>query len=211
MVTMSQNAVEEAIAPTRLLSIRMSDGVKIVAALYLPRKRGRYPALLAASPYRFDNNRGAGDAGLPVARDRADRWYVEHGYAFVHMDVRGSGRSGGHYRYMDRREQRDLYEVIEWIARQAWCNGKVGGIGQSYYARMQWFMAIQNPPHLACVAPFDGNVDTYRASAYTGGIPGAYVSHWYDQTAADQPLPGGGPVAPLAWDYVLEVQRHPTL
>ena len=171
---------ESAVLPTRIVSIRMRDGVKIAAAIYLPKsargrgQAGRYPALLAASPYRFDNDIAP---ALPMFLWRETGpidFYLEQGYAFVHMDVRGTGRSGGKYRYMCRKEQRDLYEVIEWIARQKWSNGKVGGIGQSYYARMQWFMAIQNPPHLACVAPYDGNVDTYRSSAYTGGIPGEF-------------------------------------
>ena len=162
---------DAAVVPTRIETIRMRDGVKIAAAIYLPKgaKRAgpttRLPTLLAASPYRFDNDIAP---ALPVFLWRETGpigWYLDQGYAFVHMDVRGTGRSGGDYRYMCRKEQRDLYEVIEWIARQSWSNGKVGGIGQSYYARMQWFMAIQNPPHLACVAPYDGNVDTDRSSA----------------------------------------------
>ena len=174
----------QAVLPTRILSIRMRDGVKIAAALYLPkttrRNGGRFPTLFAASPYRFDNNIAP---ALPVFLWRETgpiEWYLEHDYAFVHMDVRGTGRSGGEYRYMCAKEQRDLYEVIEWIAAQKWSNGRVGGIGQSYYARMQWCAVNQNPPHLACVAPYDGNVDTYRSSAYTGGIPGEFPSIWYN-------------------------------
>ena len=70
-------------------------------------------------------------------------WYVrDQGYAYVHMDVRGSGQSGGVYNFLDREEQQDYYECIEWVGRQDWCNGKVGGIGQSYYAWSQWFMGI---------------------------------------------------------------------
>ena len=106
-------------------------------------------------------------------------WYLKHGYAYVHMDVRGSGRSGGEYRFLDQREQRDLYEVIEWIAKQPWSNGKVGGIGQSYYAMTQWWMGIQNPPHLSCIAPYDGLIDIYRSSAFSGGIPGEFWHVWY--------------------------------
>ncbi|MSQ53298.1 MAG: hypothetical protein EXR28_15610 [Betaproteobacteria bacterium] len=49
-----------AVMPTSVLSIRMRDGVRIAAALYLPRggkgRAERYPTLLAASPYRFENN-----------------------------------------------------------------------------------------------------------------------------------------------------------
>jgi putative CocE/NonD family hydrolase len=201
--------------PTEIVSVRMRDGVQIALALYLPRDgadRGPHPVLLAASPYRFDNNLSP---ALPIFLWRETGpidWYLERGYAFVHMDVRGSGRSGGEYRYMDREEQRDLHEVIEWVAGQSWCNGRVGGIGQSYYARMQWFMAIQNPPHLACVAPYDGNVDTYRSSAYTGGIPGDFPgTTWYNATVrAINQYPAAGPSRLLEWDYPLAVRQHPT-
>jgi predicted acyl esterase len=43
--------------PARILSISMSDRVKIAAALFLPPGKARFPTLLAASPYRFDNDR----------------------------------------------------------------------------------------------------------------------------------------------------------
>jgi uncharacterized protein len=127
------------------------------------------------------------------------------------MDVRGTGRSGGDYRYMDPAEQNDLYDVIEWISKQPWSNGKVGGIGQSYYARMQWFMGIQNPPGLACIAPYDGNVDTYRCSAYTGGIPGAFPSIWFNSTVRQvNRYPATGPSRLVEWDYTRAVMEHST-
>ena len=48
-------------------------------------------------------------------------WYVEeHGYAYVHADVRGSGISGGEFGLWGKEEQRDLYDLIEWIAAQSW-------------------------------------------------------------------------------------------
>lgn len=198
-------------SPTKILSIKMSDGVRIAAALYLPSAREKFPVLLAASPYRFDNNSAP---AMPVFLWRETgpiEWYLEQGYAFVHMDIRGSGRSGGNYRYQDRREQRDLYEVIEWIGHQSWCTGKVAGIGQSYYARMQWFMGVQNPPSLAGIAPYDGNIDTYRASAYSGGIPGCFPSIWYDQTVRPiNQYPANGPSRLMSWDYPLEIRKHPT-
>jgi len=201
---------DELVAPARILSIPMSDGVRIAAALFVPDEPGRYPVLLAASPYRFDND-AAPAIPLFLWRETGPiGWYLKQGYAYVHMDVRGTGRSGGEYHYQCRREQRDLYEVIEWIARQNWSNGKVGGIGQSYFARSQWFMATEGPPHLACVAPFDGHVDTYRDSAYTGGIPGAYPTTWYDQVRTVNAYPAGGKKRLVPWDYPAEVKRHPS-
>ncbi len=206
---------DQVVLPTRIVLIAMRDGVKIAGALYLPKSSkgqgGRFPTLLAASPYRFDNNIAP---ALPVFLWRETgpiEWYLEQGYAFVHIDVRGTGRSGGEFHYMDRKEQRDVAEVVEWIARQKWSNGKVGGIGQSYYARMQWFMAIENPRGLACIAPYDGNVDTYRASAYTGGIPGEFPSIWYNHYArVVNNNPASGPSRMLEWDYPKAVRSHPT-
>lgn len=198
-------------APSMIEKIEVRDGVHIAAAIYLPEGAGRYPVLFAASPYRFDNNAAP---AVPVFLWRETgpiEYYLRHEYAFVHMDVRGTGRSEGDYRYMDEAEQRDLYDVIAWISRQPWSNGRVGGIGQSYYARMQWFMGIQNPPGLACIAPYDGNVDTYRSSAYTGGIPGAFPSIWYNSTVRTvNRYPANGPERLLEWDYPGTVQRHNT-
>lgn len=197
--------------PDFIASIEARDGIKLAAAVYLPNNTGRYPALFAASPYRFDNNVAP---AMPIFLWRETgpiEYYLKHGYAFVHLDVRGTGRSGGDYRYMCEAEQRDLYDVIVWITRQNWSNGKVGGIGQSYYARMQWFMGIQNPPGLACIAPYDGNVDTYRSSAYTGGIPGAFPSIWYNSTTrCINQYPASGPSRLLEWDYVGAVKAHST-
>ena len=54
--------------------------------------------------------------------------------------------SEGEFGFMDRTEQQDYVELIAWIVQQPWCNGRVGGIGQSYYAMAQWLMATLNPP-----------------------------------------------------------------
>lgn len=194
--------------PTRIEMVKMRDGVEIAVAIYLPEQPGKYPALLAASPYRIDNDIAPATPLFLQRESGPADLYLKHGYVFVRTDTRGTGRSAGEYRYQDSKEQTDLYDVIEWIAKQPWSSGKVGGIGQSYYARMQWFMAVQNPPALACIAPYDGNVDTYRASAYTGGIPGRYVHHWYTSVRTNNQYPSEGPSRLLTWDYPLAVQQH---
>ena len=137
-------------------------------------------------------------------------WYVGEGYAYVHADVRGSGRSEGEFGFMDRTEQHDYIELIAWIARQPWCNGRVGGIGQSYYAMAQWLMATWNPPGLACIAPYDGLVDQYRCSNYHGGIFCSYRSSWYANLRADnQHRPAGGRGRPpMRFDLVGAITEH---
>jgi putative CocE/NonD family hydrolase len=128
---------EELPKPSSIVEIAVHDGVKIAAAIYLPQGSGKVPALLAASPYRFDNDRVPAQAVFLWRETGPIDYYLKHGYAYVRVDVRGTGRSGGDYRYMDASEQHDLYDIIDWITRQPWSSGKVGGIGQSYYDRMQ--------------------------------------------------------------------------
>lgn len=194
----------------KFFSVRMSDGVDIVVALHLPANPRRHPALLAASPYRIDNDGAPAVPAFPFRETGPIGWYVDNDYAFVRMDVRGTGRSGGEFRVHDKREQRDLYEVVEWIARQPWSNGKVGGIGQSYYARSQWAMATQAPPHLACIAPYDGNMDNYHAAAFTGGIPGNYPNYWYNFLRGIHAQPFSGSPRLLPWDFSGNIVAHPT-
>jgi uncharacterized protein len=196
----------------REAKIRVHDGVDIAVALYMPEGDGRFPVVLGASPYRYDNNalpaspqflwRETGPIGL----------YVERGYVYAQMDARGCGKSGGEFRFLDRNEQKDLYDVIEWLGHQPWSNGKVGGIGQSYFCMLQWWMAIQKPPSLACIAAFDGLNDPYRASVYQGGILGDFFgSYWWNQNRIINRHPANGEnPREQSCDLNLLLQQHPT-
>ena len=160
--------------------ITMRDGTPIACRIYRPDTTGRFPVLFAASPYQYETDDLPHSTMFLWREVGPVEWYVrDQGYAYVHMDVRGSGQSGGVYNFLDREEQQDYYECIEWVGRQDWCNGKVGGIGQSYYAWSQWFMGIVNPPSLKCIAPYDGAVDPYRGTAYHGGIYCDFMAWWY--------------------------------
>jgi uncharacterized protein len=128
------------------------------------------------------------------------------------MDVRGCGKSGGEFRLLDRNEQKDLYDVVEYLGHQGWSNGKIGGMGQSYFCMSQWWMAIQKPPSLACIAAFDGLNDPYRASVYQGGMLGDFFgSYWWNQNRIINRFPANGQEPrEQSCDLNLLVQRHPT-
>ncbi len=203
---------ESSLPAPREVKIKVHDGIEIAVALYMPEGSGPFPALLAPSPYRYDNN------SLPASPQFLWRetgpidFYVKRGYVYANMDVRGCGKSGGEFRLLDRNEQRDLYDVIEWLGHQQWSSGKVGGIGQSYFCMSQWWMAIQKPPSLACIAAFDGLNDPYRASVYQGGILGDFFgSYWWNQNRIINRHPANG-AAPREQpcDLNLLVQQHPT-
>ncbi|MFY9527709.1 MAG: CocE/NonD family hydrolase [Candidatus Acidiferrales bacterium] len=191
--------------------IRVRDGARMAVRIYRPDGVGPFPALFATSPYRYDNNTLPAYPLFLWRETGPIEWYVDQGYAYVHADVRGTGPSEGEFEFLGRREQQDLYDIIEWIASQRWSNGKVGGTGQSYYAMSQWFMGIQNPPHLACIAVYDGLNDPYRFMAYPGGIEGTFLSYWFNSSVRVSnlyPANGDHPrhVVP---DLFSEVQRHP--
>jgi putative CocE/NonD family hydrolase len=196
---------------TKDVLVTVRDGVKLGVRIYRPEGGGKFPALFAASPYRYDNNELPAQPSFLWRETGPIDWYVGQGYAYVHADVRGTGISEGEFRFLDRKEQTDLYDVIEWIAAQSWCNGKVGGIGQSYYAMLQWFMGIQNPPHLACLGLYDGLNDPYRYMGYPGGIEGNFLPYWFNSSvrvANFYPANGNRP-RQMTYDMLLDVQRHP--
>jgi uncharacterized protein len=167
--------------------VTMRDGVRLCVDVYYPDGPGKFPALLAVSPYGkelqalpgpprpYDFYHGAGG----VEAGKTEFW-VSRGYAHVIADTRGSAGSEGSYCFYGTRESEDGYDLVEWIAQQPWCDGNVGMIGMSYFAVMQYHTAAQNPPHLKAIAPCEGLTDRYRQSCYHGGILnyGFYVRWW---------------------------------
>src|SRR4051794_33439395 len=194
-----------------VVSIQARDGTAIGLRVYRPDGEARVPSLFGASPYRFDNNSLPASPQFLWRETGPIEFYVENGYAFVQMDVRGSGRSGGEFGFLDRKEQEDLYDAIEWLGKQAWCTGKIGGIGQSYFCMLQWFMAAQAPPSLACIGAHDGLADAYRAGCYHGGIPcDFFPGYWWYQNRLINRFPAEGPSREQATDLTALLAAHPT-
>ena len=192
------------------VSIAVRDGTSIGARVYRPEGAGPYPALLAAAPYRFDNNILPASPQFLWRETGPIDFYADNGYAYVHMDVRGSGRSAGSFGFLDRKDQEDLYDVIEWIGRQPWCNGRVGGIGQSYFCMLQWFMGAISPPSLACLGAHDGLSDIYRAGTHHGGIPcDFFPGYWWYQNRFINRYPASGSSRDQATDLTAMIAAHP--
>lgn len=175
----------------RDVEVPMRDGTILRANVYLPRDSGpAIPALLCAHPYGKDalprrTRRGyrinpqfrilrqtgpvrISDETSWEAPDPA--WWVPHGYAVVNLDVRGAGRSDGVGSLLSDAEAQDVYDAIEWIAEQPWCDGGVGMLGVSYLAISQYKAAALNPPHLRAIVPWEGFTDAYRDFFYPGGV-----------------------------------------
>ncbi len=162
----------------------MSDGITIDADIFRPDSSGKFPALLGVHPYDKEvQSAPIMPMGLNMANGGIEagdyNFYVRRGYVQVIANIRGSGKSGGHYLNYGLREVQDTAEIIEWIADQPWCDGKVGMFGVSAFAVAQQQVAALRPPHLKAIfAPF-GYTDFYRDKFYHGGILShAFMQGW---------------------------------
>ncbi|MCJ7796225.1 MAG: CocE/NonD family hydrolase, partial [Thermoleophilia bacterium] len=115
--------------------------------------------------------------------------------------------------------QNDLYDMTEWIAVQEWCTGKVGMLGESLLAFSQWFAAVQQPPHLTCILPWDAGADMYRDLSWHGGMMAVgFPTMWHMWEIRGHyrlGIPdrfGTPPANPEMgeWDLVWHVINHPT-
>jgi len=201
------------IAVDRDVMLRMRDGVSVAVDVYRPAQPGRYPVLYSSSPYRKDLGYLPPWSAFRTRESGDVAWWVRQGYVYVAGDTRGSGKSiEGQWRLFDTAEQHDLYDTIEWAGQQEWSNSKVGMVGESYYAMVQWHAAAANPPHLACIAPFDANADLYRDFMYHGGIWSMeFVSHWVSKVRTRTLLNDPQPKPPnvMGFDTIGEILRHP--
>ena len=126
------------------VKIPMRDKVELNATLYLPKTPDgsppKTPVIFTLTPYISDTYHARG------------AYFASHGYAFALVDVRGRGNSGGEFEPFAN-EPRDGHDVIEWLAMQPFCDGKVAMWGGSYAGFDQWATAKEFPPHLATIVP----------------------------------------------------------
>jgi putative CocE/NonD family hydrolase len=139
---MNASSIAESIVRLHLgVRIPLRDGVHLNGTLYLPEGPSTpAPAVVALSPY--------------IAQTYHERgmYTAAHGYPFLAVDSRGRGNSEGVFEPFIH-EAKDGHDLIEWVARQPFCNGKVAMYGGSYLGYVQWATAKELPPHLATIVP----------------------------------------------------------
>jgi predicted acyl esterase len=156
------------------VAVGMRDGIELLADVHRPDGDGRFPALIAASPYP----RQIQDLGAPMGfiEAGATDFWVPRGYVHVIANLRGTGGSGGTFGFFDAQERRDLHDLVEWAAVQPWCDGNVGMIGISYFAMAQLEAAVERPPHLRAIFPVAVTVDLYEAVMHHGLFSSSFVT-----------------------------------
>lgn len=121
-------------------------------------------------------------------------------------------------------EGTDVYDIIDWISKQSWCNGKVGMFGGSYTGYSQWATTKNIHPALKTIVPqvavmpgFDspmennvpyGNIlgwandNIYKNKPYDRGL----VFEWFNQGSAFRSLDSiGGQPNPIFQKWL----QHP--
>ncbi|MER7109286.1 CocE/NonD family hydrolase [Streptomyces sp. NPDC000229] len=144
--------------------IPLTDGTRLYARVWRPLTDDPVPVLLEYDPCRLT------DGAAPRDRQRHP-WYAGHGYASVRVDVRGHGNSEGvPVDPCSGAEPADGAEVIDWLAAQPWCTGRVGmfGIGRGGSTALR--IAALAPGPLQAVVAVCATDDGYDTGVhYLGG------------------------------------------
>ena len=158
------------------VKIPMRDGVRLNATLFKPRAQERpLPVVFTLTPYNSDTY---------YARAR---YFAQNGYVFALVNVRGRGNSEGAFLPFEN-EGRDGYDVVEWLAKQPWCDGKVAMWGGSYAGYDQWATLQNFPPHLATIVPAAAAAMGVDFPAQNN-VRAPYLMQWATYTSGITPQP----------------------
>jgi len=169
----------------RGVKISMKDGVRLSCDIWRPEAVGKFPAILGFHCYHAGGQTGPikpaaistaqwrhpGQERTNASLEAGDPvFFARRGYVHAVCNARGTGASEGLWDFSGPQEVQDVYEVIEWLAAQPWCDGNVVMFGVSYFAWIQLLVATLNPPHLKALFCPWGSTDFYQDFCYRGGI-----------------------------------------
>ncbi|WP_326982143.1 CocE/NonD family hydrolase [Chryseobacterium sp. MYb264] len=122
-------------------TIKTSTGGNLVITVTRPKeKKQPLPVILTNSIYA-----GSYDSSL-------GKRAVAYHYIGAVVNTRGKRTSNDAIEPFEH-EAQDLYDVIDWVSKQPWCNGKVGMIGGSYLGFSQWAATKKLHPALKTIVP----------------------------------------------------------
>ncbi len=154
--------------------VPMADGTRLAITWYTPQQgpvARSFPVLLWYMPgHRESIDPRSGEIRPGMDAAELD-FFTSRGYVVAVAEMRGSGASFGH-RAIDRGPQigRDGRDVVDWIARQPWSNGRVGMIGASFQGFSQFATAAERPAALRAIFPEIAGFDDYTSLYHPGGI-----------------------------------------
>ena len=143
-------------------TMRTRDGVTLEADIFRPDAEGVFPTLVLRTPY---SRRIRGQ----LSQSPDVQFFPARGYVVVLQDTRGRGASEGSY-YPFFGEGPDTYDTVEWAAALPWSSGRVGTLGSSYLAAVQYAVLGLNPPHLRAMSPVSGPANAFTSAIFRRGV-----------------------------------------
>jgi uncharacterized protein len=174
-----------------------------------PKEVKPYPTILELSPYHGTIADRSGTRILPgpkfegeaphyvdsVQYTPADKtlglagYFAPRGYAVVFANLRGTGKSGGCLDHLGQQDLSDADDLLTWLGKQKWSNGRVGMTGHSYVGSTPSMAAATKNPVLKTIVPSAGLAAMYHHK-FQYGVP--YFLQWigpaeaYEELALDR-------------------------
>ncbi|MHB8813845.1 MAG: CocE/NonD family hydrolase [Steroidobacteraceae bacterium] len=161
--------------------LKTRDGTELRYGVLLPPGKGRFPAIIEYSGY--DPGAAGGYAYLHNDTSMSttfDRTLLDHGYAVMGVNARGTGCSRGTFTFLGPTFGRDGADAVDWAARQSWSDGDVGMAGWSWAGMSQIATASNRPAQLRAIAPGMAMTDPRSDDWAIGGVPSqGLVTGWW--------------------------------
>lgn len=177
----SQRGLERIAQAERVnhVPVPMRDGVKLDLTILFPAgDRKNLPVVLIRTPYNFEMELDAKNAAL-YGR------LLDEGYVIALNNERGRYYSEGQFTFLAGARD-DGYDVVDWLSKQAWSNGKIGTLGCSSAAEHQLALGVaDHPAHAAMIAQAPGagigKVGPYQEQGnfFRGGAFQNVFMSWY--------------------------------
>jgi putative CocE/NonD family hydrolase len=113
---------------------------------------------------------------------------VDNGYVGVVAYARGVRTNLNNYAPYEH-ESNDIYDLIDWISKQSWCNSKVGMYGGSYTGFSQWATMKRIHPALKTIVPQVAVMPGYDTPMENAVCPSALCLRWSNDILKFEPLP----------------------
>ncbi|OQS06205.1 serine protease family S15 [Thraustotheca clavata] len=162
--------------------LELLDGVKLAADVYTS-EQAEYHGMKAPTIIHFTRHSRGYSLDFPFSKisARGDfinprtsayiNKFVTEGYAWVAVDVRGTGASFGtkNIDFHDQ-EAEDAKEVIEWITQQPWSNGEVSAFGVGLEGVTALVLAANPHPALKSIALNGVPAELFDSALIPGGV-----------------------------------------
>ena len=159
--------------PQQLITMR--DGIRLAATVTLPADEngnaihGQFPVIATFTGYnQFYSGAAFADPAL-----------VKRGYAYINVDLRGTGASEGSWQAFGQKDHDDIGELLDYIKSQPWSNGTIGMNGASYMAITGLLAGAQEDPAVKAIFAIVPMGDAYRDIVFSGGqVNAGFIPLW---------------------------------